>query len=401
MVMSTSWSELQLHTDTGSRYDGVVYVSNRQEYIAGSGALLFDGRAILTAAHVVRHAPSGDIEVRFETAAGVVWRKAAQVITDPSYDAANSLHDAALIILDQPAPVEADRYHLYRSHDELGKTFTMVGYGDIGTGNTGEMSQSTPYRHDAQNTFDTTATQLKNALGSAMAWTPHGDMTLVADFDDGSLAHDALGRLMGLYNTGLGAAEGLIAPGDSGGPAFINGQIAGVASYGASLAKAGVSPDVTPYRTDASFGEIAAWTRISNEQQFIDQALRQTWTDAPHTPAQVKTVISEGNAGQITTAWFLVNYSGTVTADQPVEVKYKTLDGTAKAGQDYIATQGTLVFYPGEQAVPIPVEIIGDNIPESNETFYLEIYDPIGGTFPNGATELIGMRTIVDDDLLA
>jgi hypothetical protein len=115
----------------------------------------------------------------------------------------------------------------------------------------------------------------------------------------------------------------------------------------------------------------------------------------------VKTVISEGNAGQITTAWFLVNYSGTVTADQPVEVKYKTLDGTAKAGQDYIATQGTLVFYPGEQAVPIPVEIIGDNIPESNETFYLEIYDPIGGTFPNGATELIGMRTIVDDDLLA
>ncbi|SIO18947.1 Trypsin [Sulfurivirga caldicuralii] len=398
MVMSTSWSELQLHADTDSRYDGVVYVSNRQEYIAGSGALLFDGRAILTAAHVVRHAPSGDIEVRFETAAGVVWRKATQVIIDPSYDATNSLHDAALIILDQPAPAAADRYHLYRSNDELGKTFTMVGYGDIGTGTTGAMSQSTPYRHDAQNTFDTTATQLKNALESAMAWTPHGDMTLVADFDDGSVAHDALGRLMGLYNTGLGAAEGLIAPGDSGGPAFINGQIAGVASYVTSLAKAGITPDVTPYRTDASFGEIAAWTRVSNEQQFIDQALRQSWTDAPHAPAQVKTVITEGNAGQITTAWFLVNYSGTVTADQPVEVKYTTLDGTATAGQDYIATQGTLVFYPGEQAVPIPVEIIGDDIPESNETFYLKIYDPVGGTFPDGATELIGMRTIQDND---
>ncbi|WP_159432284.1 Calx-beta domain-containing protein [Sulfurivirga caldicuralii] len=396
--MSTSWSELQLHADTDSRYDGVVYVSNRQEYIAGSGALLFDGRAILTAAHVVRHAPSGDIEVRFETAAGVVWRKATQVIIDPSYDATNSLHDAALIILDQPAPAAADRYHLYRSNDELGKTFTMVGYGDIGTGTTGAMSQSTPYRHDAQNTFDTTATQLKNALESAMAWTPHGDMTLVADFDDGSVAHDALGRLMGLYNTGLGAAEGLIAPGDSGGPAFINGQIAGVASYVTSLAKAGITPDVTPYRTDASFGEIAAWTRVSNEQQFIDQALRQSWTDAPHAPAQVKTVITEGNAGQITTAWFLVNYSGTVTADQPVEVKYTTLDGTATAGQDYIATQGTLVFYPGEQAVPIPVEIIGDDIPESNETFYLKIYDPVGGTFPDGATELIGMRTIQDND---
>ena len=399
--MSTSWLELDQHVDTGSLYDGVVYIANRQDYIAGTGALLYDGRAILTAAHVVRHAPSGDIQVRFETADGTTWRQAAQVIIDPNYDPVNSLHDVAIILLQDAAPAAADRYHLYRTPDELGKSFTMVGYGNIGTGLTGEMAQTNPKRHDAQNTYDTTATQLKEKLGSLMAWTPHDNLTLVADFDDGSTAHDALGQLLGLHHTGVGPSEGLIAAGDSGGPAFIDGQIAGVASYGASLASANASPDITPYRTDASFGEIAAWARISAEQQFIDQTLRQSWTDAPHAPVQVQKTITEGNQGQVTTAWFLVQYSGTVTPDQPVEVKYTTVDGTAVAGQDYIPTQGTVVFYPGEQSVPIPVEIIGDNLPEPDETFYLKLYDPIGGTFPNGAAEIIGVRTIHDDDALA
>ncbi len=398
MVMNTSWLIEQQSAATGSTFDGVVYVSNRQDYIAGSGALLYDGRAILTAAHVVRHAPSADIQVRFETANGVTWRKAKQVVIDPQYDPANSVHDLALIILDAPAPVEADRHPLYRSHDELGKTFTMVGYGNIGTGLSGEMSQTTPLRHFAENTFDATATQLKHKLGSLMAWTPHDDLTLVADFDDGSPLHDALGQLLGVHNTGVGNWEGLIASGDSGGPAFIGNQIAGVASYGTSLATGTASPDVTPYRTDASFGEIAAWTRISLEQQFIDQTLRASWTDAPHAPVQVQKSISEVDAGQITTAWFLVQYIGNVTDASAVQVKYKTLDGTAKAGQDYIATEGTLMFYPGEQAVPIPVEIIGDNLAEGDETFSLEIYDPVGGSFPGGVDTLVATRTIIDND---
>ena len=42
--------------------------------------------------------------------------------------------------------------------------------------------------------------------------TQAGDGDLIFDFDDGTVAHDALGDL------GLGAAEAFVAPGDSGGP---------------------------------------------------------------------------------------------------------------------------------------------------------------------------------------
>jgi hypothetical protein len=46
----------------------------------------------------------------------------------------------------------------------------------------------------------------------------------------------------------------------------------------------------------------------------------------------------------------------------------------------------------------IPVEIIGDRIAEPNEVFYLDVFNPIGGSFGAGVTQLVGMRTIADDD---
>lgn len=53
-------------------------------------------------------------------------------------------------------------------------------------------------------------------------------VTTVTDFDNGATTRDVLGRLINLLCTGLGQNEGLISPGDNGGPAFINGQIVGI-----------------------------------------------------------------------------------------------------------------------------------------------------------------------------
>jgi hypothetical protein len=81
-----------------------------------------------------------------------------------------------------------------------------------------------------------------------------------------------------------------------------------------------------------------------------------------------------------------------------VSVDYKTRNGTALAGQDYLATQGTLKIYPNEDHALVLVEIIADTQPEADETFYLDIFNPIGANFGDGLVQLTAVRTIVNDD---
>src|SRR5690606_2556212 len=108
--------------------------------------------------------------------------------------------------------------------------------------------------------------------------------------------------------TGLGQDEGLIAPGDSGGPAFIDGQIAGIASYIASLSRDNIHPDID--RTiNSSFGELGFWQRVSHYQQWIDQHLRAAYPNAPTNPAEVQHTVNEGDSGT-SYAYFLLQFIG-------------------------------------------------------------------------------------------
>jgi len=54
-------------------------------------------------------------------------------------------------------------------------------------------------------------------------------------------------------------------------------------------------------------------------------------------------------------------------------VDYLTRNVTAMAGQDYVATSGTLVFNDGETTKSFDVPITDDNIAESNETFLVQL----------------------------
>lgn len=53
----------------------------------------------------------------------------------------------------------------------------------------------------------------------------------------------------------------------------------------------------------------------------------------------------------------------------PFTVDYATVDGTALAGQDYVATNGTLAFAAGELSGSFEVPIINDGILEADENF--------------------------------
>ena len=396
MVTTTAYyTDPRYRTQAGEGYDGVVRVSFGGYY--GTGTLLFDGRAVLTAAHLFE-GRTGTATVTFETTAGTQAISAVRVLQHPDYDS-DSNNDLALVWLSSPAPVPADRYDIYRHSDEIGQVFALAGYGQTGTGSTGETSDSASplVRLKALNRFDTDAATLKVFVGPVMGWSPVPQTQLVADFDNGTLVNDALGRLMYRYDTGQGLDEGLIAHGDSGGPAFLQNRVAGVASYTASLFDGVVSPDIDT-STNSSFGEIAAWQRVSAYQQWIDQNLRANYPDAPSGPQDVKKQVAEGNSGT-SYAYFLVQFTGERTApDQLLSVDYATRDGTATASGDYLAVSGTLSLYPGEIQAVIPVEVVGDTVPEDDEFFFLDVFNPVGGSFGAGVVKLTAVRTILDDD---
>ena len=114
-------------------------------------------------------------------------------------------------------------------------------------------------------------------------------------------------------------------------------------------------------------------------------------------------VWAEGNSGQSNCTFFL-NLSQ--ASDQNVSVNYATTDGTAQAGADYVATTGIRTFTPGQTSKTITVPVIGDNIDEFDETFFLTLSNPVNAiiapalplnSFNGNAYELITASLNWDD----
>ncbi len=63
-------------------------------------------------------------------------------------------------------------------------------------------------------------------------------------------------------------------------------------------------------------------------------------------------------------------------AKQAATVQYATVDGSAKAGIDYVAVSGQLNFNAGESNKTIQVTVLGDSKEESTETFLLQLSNP-------------------------
>ena len=92
------------------------------------------------------------------------------------------------------------------------------------------------------------------------------------------------------------------------------------------------------------------------------------------------------------TALFLVRLSTDST--QTVTVAYRTVDGTAEAGTDYTANQGTLQFAAGTVEQTIVVQTLNDSAAEPTETFTVELSSASNATLERDT----GTGTIQDDD---
>ncbi len=258
----------------------------------GSGTLLYSGRHVLTAAHVVDengdHVADSTVWVRFVLPGRTVDMPVApdQVAIWPGWTGLGpdgtpqtGKDDLALLYLPALAPSGAGgagRFDLYRQSDELGRTFLMLGFGRTGTGATGGVEGTAGDLRFAYNQFETTGLI---APGDFLVPPGYG---LAADFDDGTARHDAFGQALGLPGTGLGPAEGAISFGDSGGPAFItvNGTYL-LAGVGASLVSGGPADADSdfgrPADSNSSFGDLIAFTRVSVYADGIDSLARDVY----------------------------------------------------------------------------------------------------------------------------
>lgn len=251
-------------TPPNGPYDGVagLILNTDLGSFLCTGALLADGISVLTAAHCVTDAAGNNIfnsaTATFFTPAGTAETiSVADLFIHPDWDGDFILgNDLAILRLGTAASTGIDRYDIYTDVHEIDATYDVVGFGARGSNGLG-VNQPAGSRRHGLNTFDA---GLDNG-------TPTPSV-LLSDFDSGLAANDAFGVIFGFPpHLGLGINEVSAAPGDSGGPAFINGTIAGITSFGLTFTGVG-SPDAVP-GLNASFGEFNGFTRVSVYADWI------------------------------------------------------------------------------------------------------------------------------------
>ena len=134
-------------------------------------------------------------------------------------------------------------------------------------------------------------------------------------------------------------------------------------------------------------------TNVTNAVVVDGQGVGTIANDDPLPSLSINdVVVTEGNSGT-TNAVFTVTLSA--ASGQTVTVNYATADGTATQPADYTNTSGTLTFTPGQTTRTITVPVIGETVPEANETFFVNLNSATNATISDNQ----GVGTITNDDV--
>jgi len=255
-------------TSIDSYYPAVLAVATLDGDVIhrGSGVLLAGGRYILTAAHLVA-GDSAAADVSLSNLDQLGLPAVSNIFVHPGWDPATYNNDIAILELAQPVTA-IEGLDLYRGGALLGQEFVRVGYGDGP-----DVAQ-----HIGTNIYDAPGEVLNGPYGRDV---PDGSQ-LLYDFDNGADAQNMLDHFVGYSSDAqMTVAETLARAGDSGGPALINGQVAGIASY--VVADPGYDGDSV---VASSAGEAGADTHVASYLGWIDDVTGVANVELPVIPGE-------------------------------------------------------------------------------------------------------------------
>lgn len=278
--------------------DGVArlsFTTSAGANFACSGSLLAGGQYVLTAAHCADDFTRMTVNFGWYNGTAQVTRNVSvgnAFIHSGWNGTLDTGADIAILKLDT-AVTSIKGYKLSTTVD-VGKEYLMAGYGttSVGSADTPTDWNDWAYGHYAYNVFDVDSKTFNKAIGDVQpGWYNEADykhgITYMSDFDNaaGGQGNNTLGQIGDLIGgitgttpwasgTGLGAREGLIAGGDSGGGDFVlvNGewQLSGVHSWGwQACSSFGLSCDVST-KNGSSYGDLSGSTAVYSHLGFIN-----------------------------------------------------------------------------------------------------------------------------------
>ena len=116
-------------------------------------------------------------------------------------------------------------------------------------------------------------------------------------------------------------------------------------------------------------------------------------------PAEIRFVSDRTSLENEVNATFKFQVRLVEVNEKEVTVDFETmaLENGASPGEDFIQTNGTLVFAPGDLVQEIDVDIVVDDQLEPDESFLVVLSNPVNGFLTGNKQEATG--TILNDDL--
>ena len=258
--------------------------------------------------------------------------------------------------------------------------------------------------YEANETFTVTLTlarnaQLQKAIGTGTITNDDAPPTM--SIGDSTVAEGNAGTANAVFTLTLSAASGVSATASyatADGTATAGTDYVAVAGGAVSFAPGvttqtiavAVNGDVDVEADETFFVDLSAPAGATlADPQGIGNILNDDFPPISITDATV----TEGDSGTVP-AVFTVSLG--VPSVQTVYVDYATADGTARSASDYGAVSGTLSFDPGVTAQTIAVVVSGDALNEADETFFVDLTNPVKGILADPQ----GLGTLTNDDPL-
>ena len=136
----------------------------------------------------------------------------------------------------------------------------------------------------------------------------------------------------------------------------------------------------------------------------VDAATGALWATPTPTPtpapapvlptvAIASAAVMEGNVGR---TWLAFRITLSASASKDVTLTWKTANGTAIAGRDYLPVTSKVVIKAGQTTGSVGVWVVGDRFTEANETFFVQLTSAVNATLSSTARR--GTGQIFNDD---